>query len=93
MPHLGDCMQAGQPSSQGHSWSTCSVARHSSSIIWYPLLRDANASRVAIVDEDLRPARVRVKRRGHTADVVAVAEGEQRQYAYGGVLGGVKPSR
>ena len=57
------------------------------------LFRNANTSRVAIVDEDLRLARVRVKRRGYAAYVVAVAEGEQRQYANGGVLGGVKPSR
>ena len=51
---------------------------------------EARATRVAVVDEHGGQHRVRVQGGGDTADVPAVAGGQQRQQADGGVLGGVQ---
>ena len=90
LPHLGEWMHDGQPDSQGHCSMTSRVARHK---IFYHLVAvfgDADPSGVAVVDEDLGLACVRVQRCRYAADVVTVAHGEQRQDANGGVLDGVE---
>ena len=56
-------------------------------------LRDSDTSRVAVVDEDLRLARVRVQRRRQSSDVVAVAQREQRQQPDRRVLHRVQAAR
>ena len=58
-----------------------------------PVLGDADPAGVAVVDEHLRLARVGVHGRGHAADVVAVAESEERQDAYRCVLDRVQTPR
>src|SRR5919106_3972345 len=49
--------------------------------------RDADAARVAVVDEHRRPARLEVQVRREAADVPAVAHGPERQERDHGVLG------
>ena len=57
------------------------------------LFRDADSPRVPVVDEDLRLRGVRMHDRGHAADIIPVAQSEQRQDPDGGMFGGVQPSR
>ena len=64
------------------------VFYHLVAVLGYP-----DSSGMAIVYEHLRPAGVRVQRRGYSAYVISVAHREQRQDAYGGVLNGMESAR
>ena len=83
----------GSPSRHGQRPSTSRVARRWRSAGLVAELGDAGAAGVAVVDDDGGQAGVGLERGGHAADVPAVADGEQRQHADGGVLDGVQRAR
>ena len=90
LPHLGDWMQDGQPASHSQAAMASRVAVSQARGGVEGALGEARAAGVAVVDEDRGQQGVRVQRDGDAADVPAVAGGEQRQHADGGVLGGVQ---
>ena len=90
LPHFGDCTHEGQPFSHGHSPMRRCASSTSASKARIAAPRDADAARVAVVDEDRRAARLRVVVRRQAADVPAVAHGQEREHGDLRVLGRVE---
>ena len=90
LPHLGDCTHDGQPDSHGHSLISRCASPHEQVEVAKALQRDPDAAGVAVVDEDRRPAGLRMGVGRQPADVPAVAHRQQRQHRDLRVLGRVQ---
>ena len=93
LPHLGDCTHDGQPVRHSHDVDRLAGRAQPVGERVVAALGEPGAAGVPVVDEDRRPAGVRVQGGRHPADVPAVAGGEQRQQPDRGVLGGVRRAR
>ena len=90
LPHFGDCTQEGQPGlARALAHEPVRVADEHVEVL-EALARDPDAAGVAVVDEDRRPAGLRVRVRRQPADVPAVAHREQREHGDLRVLGRVQ---